>query len=355
MTSPSRDAHVVAWFLVGVVVGGFLIVTQARAVGGVAGLLEVGETSRMRPMIESELGDIPLVEGGGHDGQIAYGIGLDLLGRHVPDFLDDAGYRYRRILYPALASLFGWLDGRALLYGMIGLNIVGIGLATAAVAAIGGHLGTRSGVVAGVLANPGVWLGVRLLTPDVFGLGLALSGLALALRRRTVWAVILLAAAALSKDQFLLVAWSTGAFLWRSDRRAAVRSTLVPTVALAAWAAALAVRSFGAFSPRGNLTLPFLGVWRAFDTWSYAPGREVVLGVVALVAVAACAALLIRSRSTLIRLLGWPWVALAVVSSAWVWNFGNNAARAFAIVGVVIALAAASPQDQPIPLMRSTP
>ena len=79
--------------------------------GGIEGLLQVGETSDVRPLIESQLGEVPLAPGSGHDGQIYYAIGLDLDGDEVGPLLDHAAYRYRRILYPLVASGFGLFDG----------------------------------------------------------------------------------------------------------------------------------------------------------------------------------------------------------------------------------------------------
>ena len=120
------------------------------------------------------------IEQAGHDGQFSYLIAVDPLGRGpAPDLFDHGAYRYRRILLPALGGGFGLFDGEAALAGLIVWSAVGMGLATAAIADLGASFGTRPWVVAGVLANPGVWLSVQLLTPDVLALGLALTGVAL--------------------------------------------------------------------------------------------------------------------------------------------------------------------------------
>src|ERR671918_2290202 len=88
------------WAALGAAIAGVMLLGQASAVGGLRGLLQVGETSHLRPIIEAELGQVPLGPGPGHDGQIFYGIGLDLDGDVVPALLDHGAYRYRRVLYP---------------------------------------------------------------------------------------------------------------------------------------------------------------------------------------------------------------------------------------------------------------
>jgi hypothetical protein len=50
------------------------------------------------------------------------------------------------------------------------------------------------------------------------------------------------------------------------------------------------------------------------------------------------------------RLIGWlalAWAALALLSSSWVWNLGNNSLRAFAILWILggIALAGEPPEQ----------
>ena len=71
----SARSTFIRWAALGALTAGVLVWAQSGAVGGIEGLLQVGETSQLRPLIESELGQIPLAPGPGHDGQIFYGIG----------------------------------------------------------------------------------------------------------------------------------------------------------------------------------------------------------------------------------------------------------------------------------------
>lgn len=327
------------WFWVGVVVGTFLVVTQAIAVGGLAGLLAVGESSELRPVIEAELGMIPLSPGSGHDGQISYAIGLDLLGDEVPTSLDHAGYRYRRILYPAIASIFGSLGGQPLLWSLVGMNVAALGLATAALLSIARSLGRSTWIVMGVLANPGVWLSVRLLTVDMLAIALALSSIALWLNRRFAPAVVAVALAVLAKDQYLVVAFSIAAYeLWqRRPVRSAIAAT-VPSLALTAWAVWIGSRMSGTFSPRGNLDLPLAGIVEAAAGWGTAPGADVALNILLIISTVAAVILVGVPRNRPHTMFVAPWIVLALISSEWVWAYGNNAARAFAPILVWLAV-----------------
>jgi len=328
------------WFLVGTAFGGFLLWTQALATGGANGMLQVGSESSLRPLIERELGEVPLSPTGGHDGQISFGIAVELSGDEVAPLLGDAaGYRYRRILYPALASWFGVLAGPAVLWMMSGLAAVGMGLATAGIQMLADQMRAPVLVVLAVLANPGVWLGVRVLTPDALGLGLALLGLAFAARRSDRMAVTLLAAAALTKEQFLLVA--IGVAIWCLLDRDRVRAALyfvAPTVPLAAWSLVLSARLGGGFDPRNSLDIPGRGILRAIPNWSV-DQIDGILAWLTLALVIGTAVALLRSRSRFAASIAWPWIFLAVLSSSAVWEFGNNSLRALAILAPLFVLA----------------
>ncbi len=217
------------WFLIGSITGIFLMWTQASAVGGWTGLLSVGEDSLLRPLISTELPDLVAVPNEGNDGQIYYAIALDLGGDSVPPLLNDPELRYQRIAYPFVASLGGLLRGYPLFWAMIGLSIVGLGLAAAGIEELRSLLGVGRWIHLGVVLNPGVWLSVRQLTPDMLGLGLCLAALPLALSKRWFPAVVILSVAALTKESLVLFAGGLALWLiiqrrWRSglgNRRSA--------------------------------------------------------------------------------------------------------------------------------------
>jgi hypothetical protein len=329
------------WAAIGLVVGGFLVWAQANAVGGPAGMLQVGETSALRPIIEEQLGDIPLAEGPGHDGQIFYAIGVDLRGDRVGPLLDDAGYRYRRILMPLVASMLGLLDGQALLMGQIVVGLVSMSLAAGLVAAMSAEAGRSDLWALTVVLNPGVWLSVQLLTSDAMSLALMVLGLYFYVRRRDRSSGAWFALAGLAKDVILITPLSIGL----RDRRRTV--LLIPAVVLFVWMLGLTVTFGTGFNPRGNLAWPFMGIIRASSNWAHLDLKESVYVAVALGFVVIGAVWSLR-RSW----LRWPivaWTVLALVSSNWVWDFGNNAVRAFAPIVVLVALAGSQPTPTSVP------
>ncbi len=321
------------WSLLGGLTAAILIVAQASAVGGYGGLLQVGEDSAVRPLIESELGDIPLAPHSGHDGQISYAIGLDLLGEEVPELLDHGAYRYRRVLYPALASLFGVFDGQALLVGMIVVTVVSTGAASGVTAAIASRFDTSDWWALVTILNPGVWLSVRLLTSDMLAIALMQLGLYWVVTGRRV-AVLAFTLSGLSKDSYL----TTPGGLSVSRDRSRWRLILIPVAVLSAWIVWLTVTMGEGFSSRGNLTWPFVGFVDASPVWATFSTGELIYLVFALssVAVGLLYSLMVKSW------LRWPilaWSVLGITSSDWVWDFGNNAARVFAPIVILLGLA----------------
>lgn len=324
------------WTLLGGVVAGIFLFAQAEAVGGVAGLLQAGERSALRPVIEDELGQVPLAPGPGHDGQIFYAIGVDLGGEEVPELLDHGAYRYRRVLYPLVASGFGLLDGYPLLWGMITIIVVSTAVACGTMAALARRIERPDWIALAVLLNPGVWLSVRLLTSDVLALALMLVGLAI-LGRRRGWSYAAFAASVLAKDVYLV---TPGGLALSRDRHR-WRLLAFPLVTLLVWMTWLTVTMGDGFAPRGNLAPPFIGIIEGARNWGALEIEELFYIGFALASVAA-GLVFGAMRTTSLR---WPilaWSVLGVISSNWVWDFGNNAARAFAPILILMALA----QDQ---------
>ncbi len=331
------------WLLLGVVVALFLQWTQATALGGWSGLLAVGGDATVRPMIQAELPDLVTVEGWGHDGQIGYAIALDLDGSEVSALLVDAGYRYRRILLPFAASLGGLLDGPALLGGFMLVTALGMGAAAAALESIRRRFGWSPWIHLGVVANPGLWMSVRLLTADVLAFGLAAVAVASYVAGRRQRVVVLLILAVLAKDQYLLVALSLAGHAWFARRdRSGVAFMAIPGLVLAVWAACLQFAFGDGFTARGNLTWPGGWIPSSVEAWITVSAGDQVLVAVGVASLAWATVAFFTSRSRLFRWLVGPWILLAAVSSEWVWALGNNVVRVFApllTLGVVASIA----------------
>jgi hypothetical protein len=320
------------WFAIGAVVAVFLVWTQAAAVGGLSGMIQVGETSDLRPFIEAELGEVPLSRGNGHDGQIYYAMGLDLAGDEVPELLDHGGYRYRRILFPLVSSAGGLLGGEALLWGMVVVAVAGTGIAAGVVAALARHHGRSEWFALAVLLNPGIWLSVRLLTADTLAIAtMTLGLLVFIVARPRAW--LWFSLSVLSKDVYLA---TPGALALSRDRRR-WSLVLIPLAVLAAWMSWVTFAIGDGFTGRGNLAWPFTGFAESWNNWSGLAGDDLAyLGF----ALASVLAGLVYGAWAGGR-LRWSilaWSVLGVISSNWVWDFGNNAARVFAPIVVLIAV-----------------
>ena len=327
----ARSAFI-RWAVLGAIAAAILLWAQSTAVGGIEGLLQVGETSNLRPLIEEQLGDVPLAPGPGHDGQISYAIGLDLNGDEVGPLLDHAAYRYRRILYPLVASGFGFFEGTTLLIGLIVVTILSTAVAAGATAAIATKVGLVDWVALAVLLNPGVWLSVRLLTSDMLALALMMLGL-LALGSRLAKPATSFALSTLAKDVFVVT--PIGLAIGRDRKRWVIAG--ISLLVLLGWMTWLTLRFGDGFTGRGNVSLPFVGIVNGAANWPNLETEELFYLAFALITLVAGMVLGIFRRSW----LRWPilgWTALAVISSNWVWDFGNNAARAFAPLTILVVL-----------------
>ena len=322
--------RLIGWFLLGVLVAGFALWSQlATADGNLASILRVGNESGTRAFIEGELGTIPLTEGLGHDGQYSYLIARDPIGLgDLPVLADDGAYRYRRALYGWLAGGFGFLPPQAALVGLAAWAVIGFGIATAATADVAALVGARSWAVMGVLGNLGMWLSVQLATADALAMALALLAVSLTLRRRTGWAMLALAAAALTKDAYILFAVGLGAWLlFSGQRRSGLALALLPVVPLMLWIGWLSWQVGNGLSSKDNFAWPFVGLIESFSRWETT--ADLVQAIVALIALGG-SLVVVATRKRLLAFLTLPWVAVALVSSTVVWGDGNNAVRVFA-------------------------
>src|SRR3990172_6118984 len=142
---------------------------------------------------------------------------------------------------------------------------------------------------------------------------LAMLAVILALRRRTGWAVLALAAATLTKDAYLLFAIGMAGWMFFEDRRRpAIAVALVPALPLALWIGWLSWQVGDGLSAKDNFSWPLVGLVESFSEWERA--GDLVQALVALAALVGALIVVVSARY-------WSVV---------VWGDGNNAVRAFA-------------------------
>jgi hypothetical protein len=150
---------------------------------------------------------------------------------------------------------------------------------------------------------------------------------------RLAWPALSFALSTLAKDVFVVT--PIGLAVSRDRRRWVLGG--ISLLVLLAWMTWLTVTFGGGFTGRGNVAIPLMGLIDAAANWPNLDAEELTYLVFGLVSV--LAGLIVGiTRSNWLR---WPilgWTALALISSNWVWDFGNNAARAFAPLAVLVVL-----------------
>ncbi len=328
------------WFFLSALTALIVALAIASSNGGLSGLLTVGEDFPIRDYVVADLGDIQLASGAGHDGQQYYGIARDPLGRgEVPDLLDNPSYRYLHILYPALSGGFGTFSPEVTVVAMLVLAVGGFGLAGACALVLNQRLGGNPTVAHLAIVNVGLLLAVRFLLPDALALGLAMLGVVLALARRDRAAGVALALAVLTKTTYFVFPLALGAWVWSTDRGRVWMLTIIPAVPAGLWA----VYVFGRFgaSTAGNLSAPLTGLAGAVGLWGDVAGGEVAMALVAAGLLVAGAVLAYLTKDHLVRRLLLAWVGVALISSEFVWEFGNNTLRVLAPLWSLVAVAGA--------------
>jgi hypothetical protein len=341
MQEPPAEAttRLPTWFAAGFAVAAFLIATQATAVGGLSGLLLVGEDSNLRPFIGSLIDDVELAPRGGHDGQIYFAIAHDLSGDTVAELIENPGIRYRRPVLPLLTSFGGLLRGPAVLWSTAFWIAMGFGFSAVAFRQLLAHWALSPRWMAALFAYPGFWMATRLFTPDMIALALALGGLVLHLRKKHWTAIGLFTLAALTKEAFVVIALAAGAWAFFERRRwLGVLTAFIPASLFAGYATAVIAR-FDAPAVDGNFGLPFAGVWNARPDWAFTTPSDrayiyLTIGVLVLSVLVA-----FRTRDNLLRWLIIPWPLIGIISSEWIWRIGNGTLRSFAPVVLFVALA----------------
>jgi hypothetical protein len=200
----------------------------------------------------------------GYDGQFYYQIAFNPLG--AAPYLDNAPYRYRRILYPLVVRTLSVGQPAIMPYTMLGLNLVSIVAGVELLATLlraRGHspwFGLAYGLYFGQAAA------LTFDTSEPLAYLLALIGIFLleGQQRRVVWAAIAFGLAALTRETTLLFPLGYAIFyLFRRDWRKVLPIGIISIFPLAVWVAALTATfgdsglTFGSPLER----LPFYGIF----------------------------------------------------------------------------------------------
>lgn len=347
----SRGPSLLGWVAIASIVASFVLVTQTRAVGGDPAQMLAAGNGPLRPMISRELPGVSWDPYFTYDGHRYFAVATDLSGSRVPEVIEDPVYWYQRILYPALTSGFGVLSGRALLWAMIIWTVIAFVWGVGAVHLLGRDLGLSWLAPLAALANLGTILAVSLLTADPLAIALFFTGVWAWNRARHGTAATLLCLATLAKEVFLLPLVVMGFFsLMRRGWRTTIPYALAVIPAVV-WRLILMFRFPTGSGTGGSLAWPGLGLAHGMSMWGQVGTRDAVFAVLALIILVAGILTMWHPRAFW-RWLALPWIAIGMVGSHWVWDFGNNALRVISPLITIVILAAL---DLKQPRIRPTP
>jgi hypothetical protein len=319
------------WFLLGC---GLVAATQIGYLSvrdwNPTAFLQVGPGSPARDLLERDLGPLHLAPVLGHDGKYFYLVarhpwpgGLDATWREA---VQDPAYRFGRPLYPLVAGLGGILSPRGTLAGLIFVQILAGGWYVAAIAGIARQAGLPACAVAFGATNPAIYSSAVLLTSDLPAAALVLAGVGCWIRRRVVLGLLLIAAAALTKEYYILTPVALGLVeLNRRQWREAARLVLVPFLPLAMWKV-IVWTHLGPAGGGENFDWPGRGIQAAMSGWE----EGWPLGVIALVVLALAAVAVVRRTPVVPRWQCGAWGLLGLSTAAPVWGDPADALRVLA-------------------------
>jgi hypothetical protein len=204
----------------------------AREGGDVTALLGIGSSGPARALLEREVGHGTEFLSKGHDGQQFYAVARHPLDPSAASsYLDEPAYRYRRILFPALAWVVAPHGGRVMAFAFAGISLLGVGLGAWALQR---RPGTAPWVPLLLAVNPGIIAALWLSLADALATGLVLAAFAAAYTRRLLPTVVLLVLAALPRETSLHAAVALACAPGLSTRARAV-TVLAPSAVLCAW------------------------------------------------------------------------------------------------------------------------
>jgi hypothetical protein len=259
--------------------------------GNYSGFLQLSQDTfdgnplvRDRPDIRRSL----LLRGdNGYDGQFMYYMTFDPFMRRFDSYrtvVDYPPYRFGRIGFSLLTKLVSRDRWRQYPATMMGLVLVGIAIAAAAVCAMATGCGLSPAWGLIVVAIPGFWESLQVALPEPIAAGFLLASCYCLTKRWTVSAGLCLALSLLVRETGLVfVVCVVG---WEFSKRrtgAAWRIALISVVPLALWRVYVAWSTYpmygteALFANPHDFGLPFGGVfdmWRAIergDYYSWAP------------------------------------------------------------------------------------
>jgi hypothetical protein len=267
----------------------------------------------------------------GHDGKFFFAQANDPWLRHPETHaavLDRPVYRSQRMLYPALAGGLGLFQPGQVVWGLLGVNLVAVGLGTMATALLATRYGISPWWGLAFPLNLGVLAELDVDAAGVVALALGMWAL-VAFSYNQEWAAaFLLAGAALSREVMLAFAGGLVVGLWVKRRRFVWKLLALPLLAWAGWYGYVLWRLGGL--PRegqpGIASYPLQGIVEGFAYWQHEPLNLAIVTVLLIVM-----ALFLRRALKSDLPLAWagiPFVLVSAILSVYIWRQPFDITRA---------------------------
>ena len=247
--------------------------------------------------------------------------------------VDRPLYRAQRMFYPMLAGGAGLFNPDTITWMMLIINLLAMGLGSWAVATIAMEMGGSPWWGLAFVLNVGFLSEMNIGAAGVLAGATAFGSIVLFLRGNTMWGVVLVTMAVLSREAMLLAAVGMSWFFWKQDeRRTALLVTSIPLALVAFWALYLRI-SIGGGSRADQIQeigIPFVGFGQALESWLDNP-LNLALGL----AMMLLFILFVRRVLSSDVLVGWAFagfVLLAVLFTEQVWRSYFDITRAIAPV-----------------------
>jgi hypothetical protein len=263
-------------------------------------------------------------------------------------FLDRPLYRSQRMLYPALASVFGLMPASAIVWGLIAVNVLAVVVGSAVTAELASVVGTNRLLGVSFLINPGVVAEVDIDGAGAIAFALGIAGLLCVVRKRFWAATALLSLAVLSRETMILMALGLLIGIWIYFRSWKAQILVVPALVAGLWRLlasssldAGGIDRIGGYAAYGAaLDLPLRGFVQAIPYWGGSP-IDLVFTIALLVFVVLGFTRAVLSPS----LIGWsaiPFALLPIFISIHVWIEPFDIARTMIPIFTIYPLLAFS-------------
>ncbi len=323
-----------------------IVVVQMVALDTNASLyLSVGEEAPVtREFIQDRLGDTYEKPDLGHDGRFFFVQAQDpfiLDSGPYEEVIDRPLYRSQRVLYPLLAAPARLAGQWALVWWMLGINVLAIVAGTYFTARVAQRIGLSPWFGLAFTLNPGVWAEINAGSAGTLAWALAMGGILMYLEGRLPLAVAFLVGAVLAREAMLLVVAGLAYDAWRSRRHVPV-AFVAPLAAAIGWGIYVRIR-MGAdlwASESEEFGVPLAGFIGAAREWLDA--SDVVRAAAGIVFVIVLVRFVALARRVP-HVLGWAvlgFAAMAPFLSRQVWfNVWDISRAVLPVVTVFVLLA----------------